>query len=209
MSLLRLLTTGKSLVGMGESEIRYRETRQKLLPRFGSAKNPFCADDSSDAARPRMSRAAEGATVSKRETVAGNAVRLPAPVAAAAAAPKLPVMLVSGKSRSPLSALWSGATALAGKWAGKASALLPQRSVRSVKVAMSRPAKLPVQAELSLDRIKVVRNDLSDADLEVVPAKLPVAPANVGPAVQSAERAGAAEKAWGRLTGRVFGVGKT
>jgi hypothetical protein len=30
----------------------------------------------------------------------------------------------------------------------------------------------PVQGELSLDKIKVVRNDLSETDLEVVPLRL-------------------------------------
>jgi hypothetical protein len=32
-------------------------------------------------------------------------------------------------------------------------------------------AKRPVQGELSLERVKVVRNDLSDTDLEIVTAK--------------------------------------
>ena len=34
-----------------------------------------------------------------------------------------------------------------------------------------RAAKPPVQAELELDEVKVVRNDLSDADLEIVAKK--------------------------------------
>jgi hypothetical protein len=40
--------------------------------------------------------------------------------------------------------------------------------------AKSRPAHVPVQGELSLDKVKVVRNDLSDSDLEVVTAKAAV-----------------------------------
>lgn len=42
-----------------------------------------------------------------------------------------------------------------------------------------------VQAELSLDRVKVLRNDLSDSDLEVVPVRAPV---------EQAARAGSQEK---------------
>ena len=38
MSLVRLLTAGKSLVGMKDTENRYRMTSQRLLPKFGSAK---------------------------------------------------------------------------------------------------------------------------------------------------------------------------
>jgi hypothetical protein len=43
-----------------------------------------------------------------------------------------------------------------------------RRSVFNPTAAASTPA--PVQAEFPLDRIKVVRNDLSEADLEVIPA---------------------------------------
>ncbi|SRR5579862_7921507 len=39
------------------------------------------------------------------------------------------------------------------------------------KSAMPRFNKKPVQGELSLENIKVMRNDLSDADVEVVPKK--------------------------------------
>src|ERR1035441_10304634 len=41
MSLLRLLTAGKSLVGMRDAETRYRVTSQRLLPQFGASRNPF------------------------------------------------------------------------------------------------------------------------------------------------------------------------
>jgi hypothetical protein len=61
-----------------------------------------------------------------------------------------------------------------------------------------------VQGELSLEKIKVVRNDLSDADLEVIPAKPPTASA-----MRAVERAAGAEKAWGRVTTRFLGTGKT
>jgi len=43
------------------------------------------------------------------------------------------------------------------------------RRAKPAKSADLRPAA--VQGELSLDKVKVVRNDLSEADVEVVPAK--------------------------------------
>ena len=61
-----------------------------------------------------------------------------------------------------------------------------------------------VQAELSLDKVKVLRNDLSDADLEVVPAKLPTAPA-----LRVVEKIASAENARGRVMSRIPGVGET
>jgi hypothetical protein len=64
-----------------------------------------------------------------------------------------------------------------------------------------------VQGELSLDRVKVVRNDLSDSDLEIVPAKKPSpAPA---PAPELTATVSPSPRAWERVTSRLFGAGKT
>jgi hypothetical protein len=41
MSLLRLLSAGKSLVGIQTAETRYRLTEHRMLPKFGGKKNPF------------------------------------------------------------------------------------------------------------------------------------------------------------------------
>src|SRR5438874_1595389 len=43
MSLIRLLTAGKSLVGLKKLEHRYQLPGQRALPEFGSKKNPFRA----------------------------------------------------------------------------------------------------------------------------------------------------------------------
>src|SRR5215510_10841154 len=41
MSLMRLLSAGKSLVGVRDNGSRYRMGNPGMLPRFGSQKNPF------------------------------------------------------------------------------------------------------------------------------------------------------------------------
>jgi len=56
----------------------------------------------------------------------------------------------------------------------------------------------PVQSELSLDSVKVVHNDLSDADVEVVPIKSRTAAEAAGPAAPTPEGA------WEFLTERIF-----
>ena len=66
------------------------------------------------------------------------------------------------------------------------------------------PQKLqrPLQAELSLDRVKVVHNDLTDADVEIVPIKSRTAPeaeASLVPAAQAGD-------SWSRLSARIFGA---
>lgn len=63
-------------------------------------------------------------------------------------------------------------------------------------------ARLPMQAELSLDRVKVVHNDLSDADVEVVPIKSRTLPEVTEPILPPAH----AGDSWGRLSAKLFGV---
>ena len=60
----------------------------------------------------------------------------------------------------------------------------------------------PLQAELSLDRVKVVHNDLSDADVEIVPIKSRPAPEAAEPVLTPA----AGEDSWSRLSAKIFGV---
>jgi hypothetical protein len=55
-----------------------------------------------------------------------------------------------------------------------------------------------VQAELLLERVRVVRNDLSDSDVEIVPVK-PQDP-------RAVEKQ--ADGGWEKVTGRLFGAGK-
>ena len=80
---------------------------------------------------------------------------------------------------------------------------------KAVKPAIPRLTKLPVQGELSLDRIRVVRNDLSDADLEVLAARPPTAPASPELALPTGKRAGVAAGRWAKVNARFFGAGRT
>jgi hypothetical protein len=63
----------------------------------------------------------------------------------------------------------------------------------------------PVQGELHLDLVKPVRNDLSDADLEVVEAREPL------PAAQESAAGSSIDEShrflWSRLTARIFRAG--
>jgi hypothetical protein len=60
----------------------------------------------------------------------------------------------------------------------------------------------PMQAELSLDRVKVVHNDLTDADVEVVPIKSRTASEGEAPMVPPAQ----AGDSWSRLSAKIFGA---
>lgn len=75
---------------------------------------------------------------------------------------------------------------------------------RATKKAVPvRRSSAPVQEELSLDNVKVVRNDLRDADLEVVPLRS-TASRKVGAIVEPTPANPAGLKPWNRLTGRFW-----
>ncbi len=196
MSLLRLLTTGRSLVGIRDSETRYRVTRQRLLPRFGPAKNPFGAKANKNLAEPDKGATGGEATLLRREKPSSGSRSL------------VPAVLVGSQHRQFTGMLRSRAAALRNAWAGRLGALLSRSRGKAVAVAMSRSTRLPIQGELSLDHIKVVRNDLSDADLEVIPATMAAGRAGAAPTLRGAEGSMVGGRAWGRVSG-FFRAGKS
>lgn len=141
MSLLRLLTAGKSLVGLDNDGRRYRPTDPRSMPRFGAKKNPFRSK-----AKPKQ--AGEATVKSAPE---------PARTPSASIAKNV-------ESRSAASQGWFG-----GLKARLSSWFAPRK--RQTKPALPPFTKSPLQGELSLNSVKVVRNDLSDMDLEIVPAR--------------------------------------
>src|SRR6185312_12504505 len=60
-----------------------------------------------------------------------------------------------------------------GDWMKKLNPLkyLPTPKPTARHVLRAKVARTPVQAELSLEKVKVVRNDLSDTDLEIMAPK--------------------------------------
>jgi len=92
----------------------------------------------------------------------------------------------------------------------------PSRSRATRKLATPRPAKAMVQAEMSLEKVRVVRNDLSDSDVEIVMAKAtqPVKtlkaenpePSTTAGLIPTPRNLGTPRLA--NLAGRLFGAGK-
>ncbi len=268
MSLVRLLTTGKSLVGMQDNLSRYRLTKQRLLPKFGSGKNPFAPPEKTEPAKPApveappamaeagvsapiqpetapffenkaggldaaasvrsiergalsypgvtVERGSAGASPYQRESVESISVQpaktgTKAEGATAVVPPREPVLANRNGQRDlapPLAAL-SRKSALAGNWL-KVAGLLAGLLERKRRTAGLKPARMPVQSELSLEKVKVVRNDLSDADLEFRTARRPVPPPAASPFSPPALNSTRPEPtAWGRLTSRFFKAGHT
>ena len=197
MSLMQLLTNGKTLVDLKHSTHRYHMPGKNFLPKFGAAKNPFTPPEKNEPASAVIAPA--GAQEAKPKPYTRPAkVPVKIPAANLKATQRMPVIseklketkrlpfVAARRSAAPPSAGpawwekfldWAGAmpAKLAGWWAARKG---------PVKPAIPRFDKPVVQGELSLENIKVVRNDLNDADLEVVPAKTFTGETNFKPALQ-------------------------
>jgi len=188
MSLGKLLTTGKSLVGLSQSGSRY-QLRKGALPKFESAKNPFTAKSQPESGErePQLPKleAAESAVVDAKKpqhlsALGALIVDREAAVVASRAVPPAGPAKVSEPSK---------VAAPVDSWLKKINPMVwfGNRKPAEPKPAIPRFSKphAPIQGELSLDNIKVMRNDLSEADVEVVPAKARAPKAISAPAPQA------------------------
>ena len=141
MSLLRLLTAGRSLVNVRDTGSRYRLTTQRLLPQFAPARNPFAGKPAE--AEPPPAPAVSPETGAARVSSASGARG-------------------ADSVREQKAARW---------WNGSkriVSGLMARRvSLRSRPVA----AGAARAGRAFMDRVKVVRNDLSETDVEVTTVK--------------------------------------
>jgi hypothetical protein len=167
MNFGKLLASGKSMIS-GQGVKAYRENKHVYLPKF-EAKNPFSkAVPASTAAIPALPATAA------------------APVAPAPAArPKADFVLTKPMARP------APAPAPSSSWAAK---LNPIAMFRGPSASAFKPVAT-VQTELSLDSVKVVHNDLSDSEVEIVPIKS--RPAEAAPAETAASWKDMGEKVFG------------
>jgi len=94
------------------------------------------------------------------------------------------------------------------RYASQMRKLVFWRRGQAAQREIPRFGKPLVQGELSLDRVKVVRNDLSDTDLEIVRPK-PQVVAPEPSAGNEKPKPGLAEPATSRFNLGVFSAGKT
>ena len=200
MSLLRLLTAGKCLVGLGKSGGRYQLPADKALPFFGAKRNPFRATavpekTESESEKPPAvegePNSCPGTAVEPEANRDGNRMKDCGPVPAGA-----PPSPAKAENSAPVKA---SAVRMFLLW-GRA------KRARSSGGAAGRPL---VQGELSLDTVKVVRNDLSESDLEVVRVEPALQADKAKPANPDEQAPATPDAGWGAVTGRFFGLGKT
>lgn len=180
MNLAKLLAAGKSFVIARDGAHRYRLNRVSL-PKFISPRNPFAPPERTAATPPEQptpNAALDGERRAKERSASDSAQ----------------ATRLTGRT-----------TARAKRWWQDLKRAFGGRGLRN-KSARAVPPVAPVQRELSLDQIRVVRNDLRDEDIEVVVAR--PARSAAGNAV-SASRWGVVGRAWERLSSRFSTVNQT
>lgn len=203
MSLLRLLTVGRSLGTIRDQPSRYKMTEQALLPKFGATKQSEIVESP----RAEMNLKAASAPSVEEKAIQKTAVE---PAAA------------KEKGTKIMTAVETGFPAVNTAAAAEPKQAFPQgrwtifRNPFGGALAKSKAAQAPVQGELSLDAVKPVRNDLRDSDLEVIRVSrpAPVEPVAVTSVVLAPPAASTAPPesvgpAWDRLKTQFFGAGKT
>ena len=188
MSLVRLLKAGKSLTDLRNSTSRYRVRSRFLLPKFGSTKNPFTAPVPVELIQA-ASESSPGVARYQKTPAELSAARLKKTVKLPETTPASPeetrVETETPAATGPFPSLWQVWLAgISRSWRKLNPFSKVAPVVAAVKpVTASRAGRSPVQAELSLDNIKVMRNDLNEADVEIMPAK-PPAPDKPEPVVR-------------------------
>ena len=201
MSLLRLLAAGKSLVGLKQADSRYKVTSDRLLPQFESKKNPFRSR--SDAVQNPPATLLEAAirprdSAPEELTDAGSdCCNHPKENSAKEGS------MAAGKEESRSLADWASSLA------GRITKGMHRPPAKSAKSAIPKLSKPLVQGELSLDRVKVVRNDLADTDLDIIRRKPEMSSNGLGSEVRKSNGTEPADSSWSRVAGRLFGTGKT
>jgi hypothetical protein len=150
MSLINLLTVGNSFSSIEDHPSRFKMRRENLLPHFGEADSAEAARDSSGS----ILHPAGPCSAGSRPLVDQELCRLEAHSGAA----PLSGSPGSAEARPSVTCAYP-----AGRWSLR-QALNPPRQTGV------RTEAVPVQRDLPWEDIPVARNDLSEADLEVVPA---------------------------------------
>lgn len=191
MSLMQLLAVGKSIIGLSAGRSPYRMREENLLPKFGPAKGAKAKPPAPAEAAPsipkNVPKAEEPQTSQSATETKGNEMN--AVVAGTETESEPGHTRRSAETAHPF-----------GRW----TRLNPFHARFSKQSDAA-----PVQGELLLETVKVMRNDLSDADLEVVSSGQ-----NSPPRAGNAQREPAADSessglVLGRMTARLFGAGRT
>src|SRR2546430_8315330 len=171
MSLLRLLAAGSSLKGLRDRPCPYKMTQQNLLPKFGQEKPgdtaPVAAPESPSAAQVRPDQPKQGG----RTTLpAWRVVRVLEQRECASPTPGVLIMEQTEAQMNVAEGIAKKDCPLAAK-VKRPGGLFQRLGLNPFRPKPAgRRTAAPVQGELRLEAVRVIRNDLSETDLEIIPA---------------------------------------
>jgi len=200
MSLMKLLSVSRSFVSGQNQSGRYRMAEQGVLPKFAPVGRPISLAPKRHPEEPF----APGNGSMSPSNNAAFASALPLPELSSTVVDNSPAVGVGVEAATeavskPAAPICVNAVPAATTW------FRLRKSPFAAGPADTIRSRLPLHTELSLDAVKPVRNDLSDADLEVVHSR--PAPNQAGPPAPS--RSGLFKShrpgfVWSRLTARLF-----
>lgn len=210
MSLLKLLSAGKSLDGSKPTTSPYRMRTGNLLPKFGSTKNPFAPGKTESQSKPAGQMETDPLFDDEPVTVKSPKSKVPAKKETKAAAPEKKAVSQTVTAAPAPAATPAPKQGKRGGLSGLVKKLnplvyLPKRQPGG-RPARHKAARAAVQGELSLERVRVLRNELNDSDLEFVTAK-PAGAGTGGAILRPLPEPRLT--AWGRLTSRMLGAVET
>jgi hypothetical protein len=184
MSLVKLLAAGKSVVGLRNEISPYRLTDQRLLPKFGPDKGPVWLPKAGPCSTvkgpgggrsPKCEMQGPKCVEAVDGSGAGSGLKgLPTASVGAPSRRGHPARVLGWLRRSPTAAVAAPPPggprlARAGRWlTSRFNGLFGRSGLKPERQPSPRLDLSAVQGELRLERIKVVRNDFSESDLELV-----------------------------------------
>jgi hypothetical protein len=203
MNPMELLTVGKSLMDIKSATGRYRMAEGNLFPKFNSTVRTG-ADAPTVKAEPiklvmdlqmKGQVTAQTKTESKLVSIKHVVDRVREYF--------LNIRRFMFKTPAAINSSVTGklkAIRLLSRWKGR------QLRTGTERIGMVKSA---LQGELSLDKVKVVRNDLSDTDLEIVSVRNVEQSKSSEPVPATANQGESTELSFARLTTRIFGARQT
>jgi len=189
MNLKESLAVSRSFAGMKDEKSPFAMRKNGLLPVFGSAPR-FARTHAEAAPAPALKQADWIEAEREPDSAAQSEPRAEAPLTAA-----IPAAGASAELRSTPQP--EAARKPRRKWlAFFTGGIFGSRTA---------PQEM-VQSELSLDKVRVLRNDLADSDLELVLRKKKKMATN--PPAETAPQPARAAKPWNRLASRLFEIGQ-
>ena len=195
MSLMRLLAVGKSIIGLSAGRSPYRMRQENLLPKFGPAKGakakPPGPAEAASAIPAIPATPPQGKEPDLHQPVAetkGNQMNVPV------AGTETPIE--PGGLQQPVEPPYP-----LGRWARLRNPFYTTLSKESRSV--------PVQGELLLETVKVMRNDLSDASPEVVRHAENSCSRGENRQAEAADYSESSRLLVGKMTARLLEAGRT